>query len=183
MILLGLVGRARCGKTSIANAIVEYSRGQDFVAKIYDIGAEVLQYCIASGMIENKLREDLTPEEIQILVRVGKECRESDQDFWIRPLMKKLAEEEPEVAIIPNIRYLNETEWVKDYRGYNVRVTRLNENGSCFISTDRDPNHDSETQLQDFNADYHITVKDGDQILAEEQAITLFVYLKGLLEE
>ena len=68
---------------------------------------------------------------------------------------------------------------VKDLGGYTIQVSRRNADGTPFVDTSRDPNHPSETQLDDYNYDYKINVKTGDQVLLEEWAITLVHFLKA----
>ena len=122
---------------------------------IADIGADILRFCIEQKRLPAKPREALTKEELQVLVDVGKEMRDEDENFWLERIEKRI-ENRPLLVIVPNIRYANEAAWV-DERGFLIRVTALNMNGSPYISPDRDPNHDSETELEFARADYYIT--------------------------
>jgi len=183
MLLLGLLGRANHGKSTVADAIISHAIGYHTKVLDYDIGGMILRYAIENRFLSNKKRAELTPAEIQVLVDVGKELRETrGEHFWIEQVFELIDRDKPEVAIIPNVRYLNEAQWVKRRGGTLIRVQKLNANGSEFISTSRDPNHVSETELWNCNADYHLIAKDGESAWLSEQAITLFEYLEGLNE-
>ncbi|MCU1301742.1 MAG: hypothetical protein JWQ87_2026 [Candidatus Sulfotelmatobacter sp.] len=188
-LILGLAGRACHGKTTAANAIQQYVKQNAFCREnnprnddcgIYDIGGLVLQYCIANKLLPNKKRSDLTDGEKEVLVNVGKAQREFRESFWIDQIFQKIADDNFDVAIIPNVRYLNEAQRVKSAGGHVIRVRSLNPDGSEYISPDRPANHPSETELHSYNADYFILARRGEDRLVSEQAVTLFSYLWGL---
>jgi len=137
-------------------------------------------YCIERGFLPRVSREDMTREQLELIIRVGREQRDKNVDFWVEKLMTQIDFDSPEVALIPNLRYLNEAEAVRNAGGYVVRCTRLNADGSTFISEDRPPNDPSETTLGFWPADFYLTLKDGHAGLIDAQAVALYEYVREL---
>lgn len=177
-LIIGFSGRARHGKTIACEAICRYAGQQLLAAKIYDIGDMIRRYCIETGLLPTgTLRADMTKEQLQILINVGKEKRAVDVEYWIRQMFEAIEREHPHVALCPNLRYENEAVACRHNDGFVVRLTRLNENGSVFISDDRPPNDISETALQFWPADFYLTTKPDQLDLLVAQSVTLFEYL------
>jgi hypothetical protein len=178
--LIGLVGRARSGKSTVVSSMVERAQEKSLKPWVYDIGGFVRSYCVSQNLLPNIPRESMTDTQLGILVRVGKEQRDADPDIWIYELERYYRKYPESVVLIPNVRYNNELSLVRRNGGHVVRVTALNPNGSVYISRDRDPNHVSETELLDARADYSIVARKGESFLLREYARTLFDYLYGL---
>lgn len=110
--------------------------------------------------------------------------RAEDPDYWVKLGKKKIesfGKKNPMgVVLIPDTRFQNEFDLVKSMGGHNIRLLRLNQDGSEFRTPDRDPNHISEVTLQNANWDFFITVKDGDSALKSELAVCLFEYIRAL---
>jgi len=107
----------------------------------------------------------------------------SDKNYWVNEGIKRIGEltkdydgEEPFVVFIPDTRFINERDAVKFNLGYYWQINRYNEDGSRFIATDRDPNHPSETELDDCPADLIIKATSGDIEDLEYQADAAFNY-------
>lgn len=181
MLVIGLSGRARSGKTETAEAISCYARTKGVNVQTYDIGGVVREYCVANGLLPDKPREELNADELAVLVHTGKELREKNESFWLDKIRNKMWSAQPDVAVIPNVRYRNEWEWVKQ-SGTVVRVKALNPDGSEYISPDRDPNHPSETELHSLPADYYIVARKGEGELVRSLAVATFdhIYKKVL---
>src|ERR1700693_2417216 len=84
------------------------------------------------------------------------------------------------VAIKTDVRYKNGAATIKSKSGYLINVTRLNEDGTPFVAPDRPADHPSEVELDEYNWNYYIRTKDGEQALAAEYAVTLYEFLRGL---
>jgi hypothetical protein len=179
MILMGLSGRARSGKTACCGAIAEHHRNHAAGGVgIYDFGAEVLAECKEKGLLPaTAVRSELRPLQLSVLQDWGYRRRQEDARYWIRRLEQRIARENPALALVPNIRYQNEAAWVHGAGGHLVRVVRLNANGTPYISSDRDPNHPSETELEFWPADYYLTARGGDEALLCRQAVALYAWL------
>lgn len=178
--ILGLVGKARAGKSDTADAISKRAKELGLVPTVYDIGDLVRKYCIKRKLIADKSRQYLTKDELDVLVSVGAEQREKDPDFWLYDLGDELPESTNHVIIVPNVRYQNEADFVKGHGGYTIKIAALNPNGSEFISPDRNPNHPSETELQHLNASFFITTRRGESGLLKSYAKTLFDHVYSL---
>ncbi len=187
-LIIGFSGRARHGKTEACEAIRQYVtfekdrygryRGYRGIGTIFDIGNIVRLYCIEHGRLPEVGRKDMTKEQLQVLIDVGKEQRAVDPEFWLKRMFEAITIAAPDVALIPNLRYWNEVDAVKRANGYVVRVQRLTSSGADFISPDRDPNDVSETSLYHcWETDFYITVKDGHAGLVRKQAVAIYQYL------
>jgi len=146
-------------------------------AGIYDIGQVVIDYCVEVGLLPRKPREGLTADELAIVVREGHAGRKADPQIWLSRIEQAIQRDNFEVALIPNARIENEVAFVRSRGGYIVKATRLNLNGSPYISPDRDPNHILETCLALAPADFYITCNTGDDELVGLQAVTLYDYI------
>jgi hypothetical protein len=115
-----------------------------------------------------------------LLQKVGDGRRnEFGLTYWIDKLAVNLNKFNG-IAIITDVRYTNEADWVKAQGGYVIKVERLNQDGSVFIMDDRDPNFVSEVQLDGYNFDAYIRTKFA--ALTAEQAITTAEFFRGLHE-
>jgi hypothetical protein len=125
---------------------------------------------------ENKFRFS------KLLQNYGTEfARKQDCDYWVDAVAERIAEDQPEIAIITDVRFPNEAAYVKENGGYTVDVVRRLEDGTQYLDPGRDPKHPSETALDDYNFDYIISVRDGD--LASLKAKALAVLTNILIEE
>lgn len=177
-LFIGLSGRARHGKTTCAEAIVEHCKSIGVDARIYDIGGMILRVCIEEGRLPVGLkRADMTREQLQVLIDVGKEKRELEPNYWMGRLVRAVAGDSPAVAICPNPRLPLEAGAIRAAGGVMVRCTRLNADGSLFISEDRPPNDITETALEFWPADYYLTTKPGQDKFMAAQAVTLYKHL------
>lgn len=87
------------------------------------------------------------------------------------------------IILIPDTRFKNEydmitEEWNPEMaegfiqtENYYISVNRYTENGTRFISNDRDPNHPSETELDGIEADYTVNAKNLQELEAEADNI------------
>jgi hypothetical protein len=185
MQLLGVVGRASNGKSTVAEAIVSHAASEGVRAKSYEISTLILDEAKWVGLIsEEKTRSRLSAAEIKTLVDLGRRRRQQfNQDYWLKELALAIEEDAPDVAVIPNIRYENEADFIKSHGGHLIKVTALNSDGSQFIATDRDPNDPTETVPSLLKADYYLTVNRGESALLSEYAVTLYEYLSSLEEK
>jgi len=183
VILFGVSGRARNGKTTVADSFYDCAVQRGLTARQYSIGDLVLEFCIRSGRLQPKTREELNAAELHTLVYVGQREREKDPYFWLRKVRYAISVDNPDVAIIPNIRMPEEVDFVREHDGYLIRVIALNPNGSQFISPDRDANDPTETELHDVRADYVLTAYRGQVPLLRNYAGVVFRHIKGEIGE
>lgn len=98
-------------------------------------------------------------------------------NYWVDQVRGRLIQG---VNLITDVRFPNEADFIRENGGYTVNVTRLNKDGSIYVDPSRPADHASETALDNYNWDYRIVAKDGDQALKAEYACTLIEYLMGL---
>lgn len=178
MLIIGFGHRAHSGKSTASDAILERAGYIGVAARSYSISEEIRSYCIMRSLLPDVARETMTSEQIKILIDVGKAQRDERDTFWLDRLSARIAAEKPHVALIPNVRYRNEAEWVSAHGGVNVLCDRRNENGSPHISVDRSANHPSESELWNWNWDFVLTHKEGREWWLRAQAVALFEYLR-----
>ena len=78
------------------------------------------------------------------------------------------------LIFIPDTRFKNECNYIRDTFGkfgWYINVKRYNGDESRFITQDRDPNHPSETDLDDVNPDYTITAKSVAELTTDFHSI------------
>lgn len=177
MILIGLGHKARQGKNYVASYIKDYAEdAQAAKVGLYAFADELKLYCKTNHyeLMDEWCR--LNPKTIlpgpkddpiygytQILQWYGTEiARKNDPDTWVKALAKRIETEKPDIAIITDVRFPNEAQYVKDRGGSLVEVIRLKD-GEQYLDPGRDPNHASETALDDYQDwDFIISCKDGD---------------------
>jgi hypothetical protein len=186
MILLGITGRAKSGKSMVALGILKAAEAKGLTAKIFELSDYVLADLKSDGLVpKSATREDLK-DNVSLLVERGMSRRAENVDHWVELLEEDLENTFWDVAIIPNVRFPNEATFIQEQYCVGpagtsaiVRVTALVKDGISYISQDRDPNHISETGTHDIEADYFLTVKKGQTKLLEAQAGALLNYLQG----
>jgi len=75
----------------------------------------------------------------------GEYRRSIDPDYWIKKVAQRIADEKPEIALLSDVRYLNEVSFVQRY-GEAVKINRL-----CLPLIGMAKNHSSETSLDSFD--------------------------------
>lgn len=187
-LIIGLAGKAEHGKTATARIIrdrVESGSEPDCpggTCGIFEISELIRQHCIKLGLLpEGIKREDMTYQQVAVLVSEGSRMRnEVDPQYWTTLIMQEIAKSDVDVAVIPNLRFPQEAQATRDAHGYVWRINRLNRDGSPFVSLTRDPNHETETALDRWPADFYLYNMTGHGALLEEQVITLYEYVVGL---
>lgn len=199
MIVIGLGHKARRGKDTAAKAIIE-ARKDRYDVRRYAF-ADVLKnevrraYELAGGWqklwdllrvledLPDWVIPDASPDMSDPLCPYGKhrlllqwwgtEFRRSrDPFYWVKKLDAVLEDEKPQIAVITDMRFFNEAEWVKqdsnERSGFTVRLERQG-----FGDVGK-TGHASESQLDNYDYDYTITVEDGDVESLKQMAIRVF---------
>jgi hypothetical protein len=192
MVLIGLGHKARQGKDYISKYMQE---ALPSLIQIYSFARELKLYCkehhdelLPQWQLANQTKQ--VPVEkadpiygfTRILQWYGTDvARKANPNRWVDALAERVAGDNPEIAIITDVRFPNEAAYVKENGGYTVDVVRRLEDGTQYLDPGRDPKHPSETALDDYNFDYIISVRDGD--LASLKAKALAVLTNILIEE
>jgi hypothetical protein len=89
--------------------------------------------------------------------------KHNHENFWLEQLVYRLCEEQPPVALITDVRFSNEAEWVHAVGGKLVLVVRYTEEGRPFVADDRPADHPSEIELDRWTDwDYSLAAESGD---------------------
>lgn len=185
MLIIGIGNKARNGKDTAGEAIVNYYQTKRDIAEEHDLipyapKAKLFKFADALYKV---CREEygMKDKDAGLLQKVGDGRRnEFGLTYWIDQVAKSINTSKVDMAVITDVRYTNEANWIKRQGGYVINVTRVNPNGTPFITTDRDPNFISEIQLDNYNWDFYIRVKEGDMALTGEMAITISEYIRGI---
>jgi len=101
----------------------------------------------------------------------GSEYRRNacDKFYWVKALKAVLEVEQPTVALVPDVRFLNEYAWIKANGGFTIRCERTG-----FPDLETNSNHHSEHELDAVIFDYTITVNEGEVDVLKADAVTVF---------
>jgi hypothetical protein len=184
MLIIGVGSKARQGKDSVAkvwhdlnsdvkfysfaNALKEEcKRDHDKLLPMWQLAHQTKQF---PGFKEDPIY-GCTP----ILQWWGTKVRETDPDHWVNIVAAKILDDFPRIAVITDVRFPNEAEWIDGQGGFLVEVIRTNQDGTRYFDKGRDPKHISETALDDYLGwDYIIRCKDGEMQALYEKATTVF---------
>lgn len=180
-LLIGLAAKAEHGKTIGARIITEWVELQNGgKCATRELSFLILQECWELGLIPNgQPRNGKDAAQNKIIVDHGTARRNADPMYWTNKVVQQMLESRADVAICPNVRFPQEAKAIKDAGGVNIRINRLNEDGSPFISTTRDPNNVTETILDLWRPDFHIYNMTGHGTLFQNQMWELIDYIVG----
>lgn len=92
--------------------------------------------------------------------------RTRDPNYWVKYTLNKINKSDCNIAIIPDTRFINEAKKVD----YLIEIQRFHEDGTRYIDANRDPEHRSEIELDDYPADYTIAASSGNIFTIEKHA-------------
>jgi hypothetical protein len=168
MLLIGFGHRARQGKNTAALAVLE-SCPLETEVRMYAFAdalkMEVRTACARAGgqwnLIESWKAEGALPDWVvyedpkprTLLQWWGTDFRrKQDPLYWVKRLDKKLKDHAPEVALISDVRFRNEVDYIKSRGGFVVECIRT---GEPDVHVEE---HSSEAELDAFKGwDFYIT--------------------------
>jgi len=157
VLVLGLGHKGRHGKDSCAQAMLESAP------------ADVLRIGFADALYDYcRVERGMTTKDPILLQHVGVEMRARRPGIWISTVYWKIMDKKPKVVVIPDVRFLNEAEFIKAMGGYTIKIDRRvstsqerrDTDDAPYQALDRDPNHVSETELDGYSWDLTITNRD-----------------------
>lgn len=95
-------------------------------------------------------------------------------NYWVDKVRQFVVNNPENDILVPDTRFINEAELVKELGGIVWKVDRPG-----FVANDRDPNHPSEIELNDWGFD-EVLVNDGSISDLHEKTDALFRLLKGI---
>lgn len=121
------------------------------------------------------------------------------ENYWVDRVKEKIWQIKNEIIysdkfnidthfiLIPDTRFKNELNFIQAERGEYIRVVRLNEDGSQYLDSSRNPNHQSENDLEGISGGLNIFVKSGEMELLKQKSIeainTIIKYLKTTVKK
>jgi hypothetical protein len=182
-VIVGVGNRARHGKDSVVKTIIEHATrfdarkfafADELKREVEQIGASDIAFRFGVPLDPNPPMDDpLCPngKQSRVLQFWGEYVRKRDPFYWVNKVRARIEAEQPHIALISDMRYLNEFLYVRSFGGYTVKVFRPG-----FVDLSRDPNHPSETELDNAAFDYTIINDKGlDELKAD--AIEVFNHI------
>jgi hypothetical protein len=174
--------KARHGKDTVVKTIIDAYKDK------YDVrryafadelkneveGLDKLAMCARYGVAYDfnpPMDDPLCPtgKQSSLLQAHGAHMRTINPYHWVNKLGNKIEKDKPQIALISDMRYKNERLWGLANDGYTVNVTRQG-----YVDLSRDPNHESEVDLDGMPYDFYISVPEGN--LEELRADALDVF-------
>jgi hypothetical protein len=187
--LIGLTGRARAGKDSAASVLVE-----EFGFKRYAFADKLKSMALAlDPLIPDTVYEGLTgrlsthvkvkgwdaaklnPEVRRFLQVLGTEAVRDHlgENAWVQALEVQLEEENPERAVITDVRFPNEAEFIRTSPGFAElwKMERVNPDGTPYDNGVGDA-HASEALIDTLSADVVVSASSLDQLHGSIRELT-----------
>lgn len=157
MILIGISGRKESGKDTVYLFIKELlgETGIIQLAFANELKYEVAEAC---GLSINSI--EINKKALRPLLQAwGTDFKRNlvDKDYWVKKIAAKINRIPitTKVVVITDVRFHNEASFIRDVKGFVIRVNRPSDNKDTHIS---------ETELYDYQFDYTInntgTLKD-----------------------
>jgi hypothetical protein len=170
-LVIGFTGKARHGKDLACELIAGIVPG----ARRYAFSDGIAAYARALGL--------MTARDPSVLQRVGLDVRDRNVTAWLDVVRGAIADHAPTLALISGVRYPNEAEMIRALGGYIVRVVRTNEDGSPFVSGDRDQAFVTETVMDGIAPDYQIDNVTGMRGAFRDSVLSTYYAIMRRVEE
>lgn len=156
--LIGLVGKARSGKGTVANLLeMEYGYWQTAFAFPLKNMLNMAGLCNSDELWGEK-----TARSRELLQKIGTDIfrKQIDPDFWLKMAQTSIKEHRGqgvEKIVFEDIRFPNEAKLIRDNGGIIVKMIRVGHTDSNAGET-----HASENQIDAIHADHIIEAPSGD---------------------
>jgi len=154
MIIIGLVGKKRSGKDTVAGFIKELYPMPEYIvvnhAHADSLKGEIMEACGVSLQFIEQNKDVFRP----MLQWWGTDFRRGlySNNYWIDRLNKKIVCSEADILVVTDVRFHNEAKNIKEMGGYLLGISRLTKGNIDY--------HPSETELETIHCD-HIIKNDG----------------------
>lgn len=200
-IVIGIGYKARNGKDSVTQTIIDAFKDKYDVRRYAFADALKKEAREAAGAcggfpqllewlrVEKGLPEwvvlDTNPDMTDPMCPTGKHRtllqwwgteyrRKQDPYYWVKQMEKTIKAEQPQFALISDMRFKNEFYWVKSFQedGWTLKVTR-----EGFSDPKIKADHPSETDLDGIKFDLDINCLDGDLPDLKRSAVAAFEFI------
>lgn len=157
-LLLGLVGTAGSGKTTIAKHLcIQHG----FIRTAF--GDSLKQMLLDAGMCtHNELYVEKTSQSRWLLQKIGTDIfrKQVDQLFWVKKTSEYIKSlNGNSKVVIDDIRFPEEAQMILDFGGILIKVAR----GDNFIDKTAGSDHESECHVQEIDC-HHIVLANGGEV-------------------
>lgn len=190
-LIIGIGHKARQGKDTVAN--YWHSLLPQHM-KLYSFADELKLYC-KTHHAELEWKWQLAHQTKQkpgwkddpiygctsILQWYGTEVvRRQNPNHWVEQVDEHINQDRPHIAVIRDVRFPNEAEYVKQNAGILVDVRRYTVDGDLYVDPGRDPKHESEVALDGYSGwDYYLEAPSG---YTEELRHDALLVLKAIFQ-
>ena len=156
MILIGLVGKAGAGKTTVAQRWIELY-GFERMA----LADPLKEMLINAGMCTwEECYNKKTKMSRWLMQKVGTEIfrKQVDEDYWVKTMRERLQKklDSPARIVIDDVRMPNEAELIREFGGVLIRVVRAG------YQDEHAGTHETEVLLDSIEVDHEIHAASGD---------------------
>lgn len=144
VMLIGISGKKRSGKDTVGAMVVEWLNEHGFDAAQVAF-ADQLKDEVAEATGVNRRMQEMDKERWRpILQWWGVEFRRHyfGQDYWVSKMTQKLLAMDEDVAVVTDVRFRDEADFIRASGGFVVRVER---------ETGLQDGHSSETDLDGYS--------------------------------
>ena len=175
-LVLGVGHKARQGKDAAASFLVKTVNATRFA-----FADALYAYC--------RVEHGMTMKDAPLLQKIGVEMRNRDPLVWVKAVYWDILTKAPKTAVITDVRFPNEMAFIKAVGGYTCKVSRFDfapykDNPIVesveYQAEDRDPNHISETALDDAKWDFHIAARSGDLASLHQEILDVYYRVIGV---
>lgn len=164
--IVGVTGRAQHGKDTVGQRLVERFGFEQFgfASALKELALRVNPYVPLGHPYPTVFmqltdvvrdygweRAKQTKEVRRVLQELGTGVRDTvGQASWVRALSVELLEKRPSRAVITDLRFPNEADFIRESGGWLLRVTRPDFNNGV------DPSHPSEAAVAGLHVDFEL---------------------------
>lgn len=167
--IIGISGPARSGKDTLCNQFLEIFQEIGIKAKRSALADQLKLE--SKDFVFNTLGIDVFTENTEekniirpFLVTWGTHVRRKlDPNIWIKKIQESI--EENSILIVPDIRFKNEFDWVKNNNGYMFFIDRINENGELVPDANQDEAENNTFLRENSDHSFIWTTTDDKKIL------------------
>ena len=173
VMLIGISGKKRSGKDTVGAMVVEWLNEHGFDAAQVAF-ADQLKDEVAEATGVNRRMQEMDKERWRpILQWWGVEFRRHyfGQDYWVSKMTQKLLAMDEDVAVVTDVRFRDEADFIRASGGFVVRVER---------ETGLQDGHSSETDLDGYSGFQTTLSNDGTLDELEEKVFCFMSQMHDL---